>query len=60
MPRTRGIHDGGAGHRIISTVFACEGLFAVVEATDMQGASQRDCGLRVGGVDQEGMQGWFR
>jgi hypothetical protein len=57
MPRTRGIHDGGAGHRIIRTVFDCEGLFAVVKATDIQGESQRDFGLRVGGVDQEGIQG---
>jgi hypothetical protein len=46
MLKTSGIDDGGAGHQIVSTVFDGEGLFAMVKATDMQGALQRDGGLR--------------
>jgi hypothetical protein len=60
MLKTRGIQDGGAGHQIVSTVFDGEGLLAIVKATDMQGALQRDGGLRVGGLHREGIQGWFR
>jgi hypothetical protein len=54
-----GINDGGARHQIVSTVFDGEGLLALVTATDMQGALQRDGGLLVGDFHRERVQGWF-